>query len=132
MCLQGWDSIYLEPMQADGFLQEELQAQEEARKRKENDDKKSRDAALVAHVQKGGTMDSCCSEPVADEGVPVLPDIVKAVREVELSFHEAQVPSEPIFALMKSGTSRPGTAPRTRISVPTQDPQDRPEGWKES
>ena len=55
VCLQDWDSIYLEPMQADGFLQEELQAQEEARKRKENDDKKSRDAALVAHVQKGGT-----------------------------------------------------------------------------
>ena len=71
-------------------------------------------------------------EPVADEGVPVLPDIVEAVREVERSFHEAQVPSEPILALMKSGTSQPVTAPRPRISVPTQDPQDRPEGWRES
>ena len=52
-------------------------------------------------------------------------DIVEALKDVERSFHDVQVPAEPKLKSTKSGKTKPGTGVHKHISVTAQEPQDR-------
>ena len=129
--MQGWDDLYLDPIKAEGFLEEAKAAAEESRKKREESAQQRRDAALELYIQTNGSMTGFV-HPISNEGLATLPEIVEVVQDLERSFHDGQIPAGPKLKSSKSGKTRPGNNPRKQINVPAQEGQDRPEGFKES
>ena len=129
---QGWDDLYLGPINKPGFLAEAKQSRDQAVKEAALAKSKLRDEALAEHIRAGGNVANF-QEPVdVQQGVEQISAAVVVVVALEASWHEGQLPAAHAFAKTAvAGKKRPGVQ-RKMIDVPVQVAVDKPEGWKES
>jgi hypothetical protein len=129
--LQGWDDLYLGPMNESGFLEKAKSAHKLAEEAKLVKEKRVRDDALAQHVLRTSSIAGFEEPAGAPQGLVAVPDLVLALQQGESHWHDKQIRGA-LDQHYTGGLKRPDGVKRKQIVVPAQVAVDQPEGWRES